>query len=178
MLTFSGAVRAIDNFLNAGTAGEEAIDLYTPVHFDPALMPRLIAAHEALNARFATLVCLLDRNDAQAAEVVRECLKQFQQLRRAEAIWLYPVIAHAVDEDDAARGRLTELRLVTLTLARRTLRCFEALVQAIDRGGLTVAAADELSRALAEYLRRSETEIYPLYGLMSLLPGRRSAHAA
>ena len=177
MLTFAGAVRAIDNFLQR-TPPEEAIDLDTPVHYDPSLMPRLLAGHEALNARFAALVCLLDRHEAQSGEVVRECLKEFQQLRRAEAIWLYPVIAHAVDEDDAARARLTELRLVTLTLARRALRCFEALVKAIDAGVPTDEAAEALSQALAEYLRRSETEIYPLYGLMSLVPASRSAHAA
>lgn len=180
MLTFANAVRAIDQFLQSRSpSADEGIDFHTPVHFDATLMPRLLAAHESLNRRFATLLCLVGRDDANATEVARECLKQFQELRRAESIWLYPVIAHAVDEDGAARSRLMELRLITLTLARRTMRCFDSVIRAIeaesaDRHGV----AEELSQALAEYLRRSETEIYPLYGLMSLLSGGRAARAA
>lgn len=177
MLTLSGAVRAIDSFLQT-PAPPESLDLHTPVRFDTTLMPRLLAAHEALNAHFATIVCQLDNDPAAAAAANRECLGQFHELRRTESIWLYPVIARAVDDDDAARGRLMELRLVTLALARRALRCFDALAHAIASGGETQAAAEHLSQALAEYLRRSETEIYPLYGLMNLNATAGAAHAA
>ena len=177
MLTFAGAVRVIDNLLQPKLP-HDTLDFHTPVQFDPALMPRLAAAHEALNARFATLLCQIDELASGTGEIARECLKQFQELRRAESIWLYPVIAHGIGDDDAARARLTELRLVTLALARRTVRCFDVLIKAIDTGAPAREAADELSRALAAYLRRGETEIYPLYGLMSLPAAGRNAYAA
>src|SRR6185369_4850085 len=44
----------------------ESLSLNTPVHFDAGLLPRLMAGHGELNARFATLLCRLD-DDPQDA---------------------------------------------------------------------------------------------------------------
>ena len=168
MLTFAEARRAIDHFLQSGPPHEKALAFHTPVQFDATLLPRLLATHDALNARFAALMCLIDRDADGVAIAARDCVNQFHELRRAESIWLYPVLARAVEQDIPARGRLMELRLATLTLARRTLRCFDELAQALQQQVPLQPAADRLSAALVEYLRRSEVEIYPLYSAMGL----------
>jgi hypothetical protein len=177
MLTLAEARRAIDHFLQ-GQPADGALAFNTPVQFDPGLLPRLLAAHDALNARFAALMCLVDRDADGLATAARDCVNQFHELRRAESIWLYPVLARAVEEDAPARARLMELRLATLTLARRTLRCFDELAQALQKDEPLQDAADRLSAALAEYLRRSETEIYPLYSVVGLRSPAAAERAA
>jgi hypothetical protein len=138
----------------------------TPPKFEPALVPRLLAAHKALNTRFAHLVALIDREPASCAPVVDECARQFSALRHIETIWLYPVIADAVAGDPGASRQFTELRLVGLMLARRAQRFLDELAQAFRAEVLIKDAADRASLALSKYLGHSERSIYPLYELI------------
>ena len=175
MLTISGALRAVDGFFQPESR-DDALALDSPVQFDRTLVGRLVAAHEALNARFAQLLCLLDSNPVAAANATEECAVRLHELRRMEAIWLYPVIARGVDGDAAARMQLMRLRMVLLTLARRTMRQLDELMQAIRSGAQPKSAAERVSTPLAEYLRRSAFEVYPLYSLVgSNVAGTRAA---
>jgi hypothetical protein len=145
-----------------GQAGDP-LALHTPVQFDRTLVSRLLGAHEALNARFAALVVELDRDAPATLPAVDACAEQLHELRRSESMWLYPVLARCVQDDTDARAQLVQLRLNMLTGARRIFRHFEELTAALRTGSDFRAAAGRLSAALAEYLRRNETEIYPLY---------------
>jgi len=152
----------------------ERLSLDTPVHFDAGLLARLMAGHGELNARFATLLCRLDDDPQAAVCAIRDCASQLHELRRTEALWLYPVIAHGVQYDEDARRQLARLRLVMVALTRRVVRCFDNLLQGIVNATPTQAAAEDVSALLAEYVQRNEAEIYPLYSLM----GTRQNHAA
>jgi hypothetical protein len=158
MFKFATAMRAVPS--------SEMLTLHTRVHFDAGLLARLIAGHGELNARFATLLCRLDDDPQPAVRAIRDCASRLHELRRTEALWLYPVIAHGVEYDEDARRQLTRLRLVMVALTRCLVRRFENLLQAIVNETPTAAAAEGVSVALAEYVRRNETEIYPLYSLM------------
>jgi hypothetical protein len=166
MFKFAKSMRAVPS--------SEMLGLDTRVRFDPELLARLIAGHGELNARFATLLCRLDDDPQAAVGAIRDCAGRLHQLRRTEALWLYPVIAHGVEYDEDARRQLTRLRLVMVALTRRVIRRFESLLQAIINGTPTHAAAEDVSVVLAEYVQRNEAEIYPLYSLM----GVRQNHAA
>jgi len=146
----------------------ERLSLNTPVHFDAGLLARLMAGHSELNARFATMLCRIDDDPQAAVCAIRDCANQLHELRRTEALWLYPVIAYGVEYDDDARRQLVRLRLVMVALTRRLVRRFENLLQAIVSGTPTQAAAEDVSVLLAEYVQRNEAEIYPLYSLMSV----------
>jgi hypothetical protein len=146
----------------------ELLALHTRVQFDAGLLRRLIAGHGELNALFAGLVCRLEDNPEAAARAIRDCASHLQDLRRTEALWLYPVIARGLEHDQDAWRRLAQLRLVMVALTRRLVRRFEELLQAIVNGTPARAAADEVSVALAEYVQRNEAEIYPLYSLMGM----------
>ncbi len=152
----------------------EMLALHTRVHFDAGLLDRLIAGHGELNARFATLVCRLDDDPQAAVCAIRDCANQLHELRRTEALWLYPVIARSLEYDEDARRQLARLRLVMVALTRRVVRGLENLLQAIVSGTPTHAVAEDVSTMLAEYVQRNETEIYPLYNLM----GTRQNQAA
>lgn len=158
MFKFATAMRAVPS--------GKPLALDTRVQFDAGLLARLIAGHGELNARFAALVCRLEDDPQAAVCAIRDCARQLHELRRTEALWLYPVIARGVDSDTDARRQLARLRLVMVALTRRVVRCFERLLQAIVDGTPTRAAADEVSAVLAEYVQRNEAEIYPLYSLM------------
>jgi hypothetical protein len=173
MLTIAGALRAVDDFFQPAPVGP-AVALHTPVQFDRALIRRLLHDHEALNARFAHLVCLIDTDVAAAVDAAGDCINRIHELRRSESTWLYPVIACGIDADPAARAQLMQLRLVMLTLARHAMRELENLVRAVREHDQPHAAAERASAPLAEYLRRSASEIYPLYDRM----GARTAPAA
>lgn len=155
-------------------ASNEMLTLQTQVHFNADLVARLIAGNGALNARFATLICRLDDDPQAAACAIRDCASQLRELRRSEALWLYPVIAHGVEYDEDARRQLARLRLVMVALTRRLVRRLEDLLQAVVSGTPIGAAADEVSALRAEYVQRNEAEIYPLYSLV----GMHSNHAA
>jgi hypothetical protein len=137
-----------------------------PPKFEPALVPRLLGVHKALNTRFEHLVTLIDREPAACAPLVEECARQFSALRHIETIWLYPVIADAVAGDAGASRQFTELRLVGLMLARRAQRFLDELSQAFRAEVLVKDAADRATVALARYLAHSERAIYPLYELI------------
>lgn len=134
--------------------------------FDAQLAPRLLAAHGALNTRFAELVGTIDQDPAAAARVIEECLRQFSAIRHIETIWLHPVLEHAVDADAGVRGQVMELRLIGLILARRVLRCFDDLQQAIRAEVFVTESAARATDALARYSKHSEHVVYPLYELV------------
>jgi hypothetical protein len=152
----------------------ETLALHTRVQFDEGLLDRLIAGHGELNARFATLLCRLDDDPQAAVGTIRDCANQLHELRRTEALWLYPVISRGLEHDEDARRQLVRLRLVMVALTRRLVRRFENLLNAIVGGIPTDAVAEDVSTMLAEYVQRNEAEIYPLYNLMST----RQNHAA
>jgi hypothetical protein len=151
-----------------------ALTWATPVHFDATLVVRLVDQHRELNMRFAELVAEI-RNDANiagnpqaAADAVRDCAIQLHDLRRAEALWLYPVIAREFAPDPVARRLFWQARLTMLSLARGLLRRFEELAQALLEGRQASITAEQVATAFAEYRRRNEAEMYPLYNLMEL----------
>ena len=152
--------------VQAAVPPDQILALHTRVNFDAGLLARLTAGHGELNARFATLLCHLDDDPQAAVCAVRDCASRLHDLRRTEALWLYPVIARGLEYDEDARRQLARLRLVMVALTRRIVRQFEQLLQAIVDGTPTGAAADDVSALLAEYVRRNDTEIYPLYKLM------------
>jgi hypothetical protein len=160
-----------------------ALNWTTPVHFDATLVVRLVDQHRELNVRFAELVAEIDSNPQTAGDLqvltcaVRDCANQLHDLRRAEALWLYPVIAREFATDATARRLFWQARLVMLGLARGLLRRFDELAEALQQGSETRAAADQVTKAFAEYRRRNEAEMYPLYDLMQLydLPGSQAA---
>ena len=141
----------------------------TPVQFDASLVASLVAQHDDLHARFATVVDQLDKDPDAAERAVRDCANQLHDLRRIEALRLYPVIACWFAPDPAARRLASQSRLVMLVLVRHVLRLFDGLTHAIRNGAEIPVAADRVAKALAEYRRRNEGEIYPMYNLMQRL---------
>ena len=144
----------------------KAVTLQTPVQFDSRLVERLLAEHRELNARYARLVAQIGSDPELVERSVRECTTQLVELRRAEAMWLYPVIARAIEGDSDAHQQFLQLRLVMLRLARHILRLFDDLVQAIRLNIGVNAAADLIAESLAEYWQRNQAQIYPLYDLV------------
>ncbi len=149
----------------------------SPSRYEPTLVPRLIGTQKALAARFGELLAAVERDPAASAGVVEECARQFTAVRHIETIWLYPIVAQAVEADAGARGEFAELRLVGLILARRVLRCFDELTQAIRAEVLAGDAALRLARALAKYANHSERAVYPLYEIVGSERGAESAAA-
>jgi hypothetical protein len=147
-------------------APSEALTWYTPVRFDPGLLRRLLDQHDTLDAHVASLPNRFRRNREEAWNTAQACAGQLHELRRQEALWVYPVIAHSLASDPAARRRLLNLRFVMNGLARRVLRSLDELVQAMRQLTDIAAAAATVSSALAEYRQRNESELYTLYCLM------------
>ena len=153
-----------------------ALTWTTPVHFDATLVVRLVDQHRELNLRFGELVAEIHNAAAEAAanpqiaaDAVRDCAIQLHDLRRAEALWLYPVIARQFAADPVARRLFWQARLTMLSLARGLLRRFEELAQALqEEKQARFVAAEQVATAFAEYRRRNEAEMYPLYNLMEL----------
>lgn len=143
----------------------------TPVQYDATLVPSLIADHDDLDARFAAMSGTLQRDPAIAEFAVRDCSERLHRLRHTEALQLYPVIAHALSTDPIQRRLFWQSRLVMLGLARRVLRRFEELARAVQTGNGIAAAAGYVVAGMAEYRRRNETTMYPLYQKI----GQRSA---
>jgi hypothetical protein len=88
------------------------------------------------------------------------------ELRRKEALWIYPVIAHGLTEDAGARRKLLNLRFLMNSLARRVLRSIEELARTIRHVADINGGVATVTHALAEYRQRNETELYTLYSLM------------
>ncbi len=146
---------------NASTAPRKS-----PSRYEPTLVPRLIGTQKALATRFNDLLATIERDPAASAGAVEECARQFTAVRQIETVWLYPIVAQAVEADAGARGEFAELRLVGLILARRVLRCFDELTQAIRAEVLAADAALRLARALVKYASHSERAVYPLYEIV------------
>lgn len=141
-----------------------------PVQYDATLVPGLVAEHDELDARFAAMTGTLARDPAIAEFAVRDCAERLHRLRHTEALQLYPVIAHALSADPIQRRLFWQSRLVMLGLARRVLRRFEDLERAVQTGNGTAVAAGYVVAGMAEYRRRNESTMYPLYERI----GRRS----
>jgi len=156
------------------SSSDVALMLSTPVRFDAGLIARLLAANDAINGHLASLLCRLDDDVEASVGAIKDCADQLHSVRQAEALWLYPVIAHSVEFDVEARAQLVRLRLAMLALARRVLRRCDDLIQALRSDGQVAHAAQRMTDAWSEYLRRNQQEIYPLYELV----GRRPAAAA
>jgi hypothetical protein len=137
-----------------------------PLKFEPTLVPRLRAAHAALNTRFAELVSVIEHDPAATARTIEDCARQFSAVRHIETVWLYPILAQAVEGDAGANSQFMEVRLIGLILARRTLRCFDELLQAVRAEVFVTDTAMRVSAALAKYSRHSEHAVYPLYELV------------
>ena len=144
----------------------KAVALDTPVRFDPELVARLHAEHRALNALFADSVARFSGDREAAERAVRACTDRLVEVRRTEALWLYPVIARAIEGDNDAQQQFLRLRLVMLRQARRVLRLLDDLTLAIRSGVDIHAAADRVAESLAEYWVRNNAEIYPIYDLV------------
>jgi hypothetical protein len=152
-----------------GAAQQAPVDgliaLDTPVEYDPGLVDRLVAEHRALEGRLGRLADEWE-TDPLIERSVHACSAKLHDLRRTEALWLYPLIARRLARDPVTRRQFLQLRLVMLGLARRTLRACDELLHAVGEGIDTKHAVAEARRALAEYRQRNEGEIYPLYQLM------------
>lgn len=170
MFNLAQAMQAIDDALAAKPSGA-ALNWNTKVQFDPALVGHLIGQYRELNERFEELVAQLE-GDAQACEAkVRDCAETLHRLRHEESLRLYPVVARGLSSDPITRRLFWQSRLVMLGLARRVFRRFDELARAIRGRSEVTVAADHAAKALAEYRRRNEAEMYPLYDLI----GQRSA---
>jgi len=135
----------------------------TPVPFDANLVAHLLARHDELDARIDALRSMLASHPGLAESVVRECADFLHELRHTEALRLYPVIARGLSPDPVARRLFWQSRLVMLGLARRVMRRFEELARAVRTGRGSEAELGHVVTGLAEYRRRNETTMYPLY---------------
>jgi len=169
MFNLAQAMQAIDQALN--TKPESAMNWNTKVQFDPALVGQLVAQYRALNERFESLKTRIERDPHGTEGEVRECADELHRLRHAEALRLYPVIARGLSSDPITRRLFWQSRLVMLGHARRVLRRFDELARAMRLRAEVPAAAEHVGNALAEYRKRNEAEMYPLYDLI----GQRSA---
>jgi hypothetical protein len=152
---------------NGSAQPPAALTWYTPVRFDPGLLKKLLDEHDVLDTRIAALPNRFRRDREEAWRSAQACAGQLHELRRQEALWLYPVIAHGLDSDIAARSQLMSLRLMMNGLARRVLRSLEELARTIRQVADIHAGVTTVSHALAEYRQRNETELYTLYSLMN-----------
>lgn len=174
MVTFTGALRAVEKMLRH-EPDDASVGLHTAVRFDPTLHRRLLGQHDALNARFSEAVARVGDDNNAACQAIRDCATQLHRLRRSEAVWLYPVIAAGIDNDPAARRQFMQLRIALLTNVRALLRGFDELWRAIKDGSASQDDAAQVATALAVFLRRCATEIYPLYDLIGTLHPARAA---
>jgi len=165
MKTFPHSFSSSGDALWVDPAGE-TLNLHPPVGFDPTLTDRLLGMHDALNSRFAAILCMLDRDPAFAVAAIGFLASELQDLRRAEAMWIYPLIAKRIDADVDARRQLMRLRISLLAELRAILRLLGEMSQALQAGTPCRSTADLISGSMATFLRRGETEIYPLYNLV------------
>lgn len=153
----------------------QRVALHTQLHFDAELVRRLLAEHRELNARFASLVSQFGSDPRASEGGIRDCARQFVELRRTESVRLYPVIDRAIEGDEEAQRQFGQLRLLMLSSARRAVRRMEDLAETICREGDVNAAADLVAESLAEYWQRNRAQIYPLYELLARSQRREPA---
>jgi hypothetical protein len=152
--------------VSSAVIADNASTRQAPLKFEPMLVPRLRAAHAAMNKRFAELLGAIERDPAATKGAIEESARQFSAVRHIETVWLYPLLVSAVDGDAGARGQLIELRLIGLMLARRVQRYFDDLQQAVRAEVFVADSAAYLSATLERYSRHSEEVVYPLYELI------------
>ena len=162
MFKLSRAMRAIDDALVNQGVGPTP-NWNTPVTYDPDLVGQLVNQYDELNAQFMTLSRQLNDDPAFVERAVLELADRLHRLRHAEALKLYPVISRALSGDPIARRLFWQSRLVTLGLARRALRRFDELARAVRNRSEVSAAAEHVVNALAEYRKRNESAMFPLY---------------
>jgi hypothetical protein len=141
---------------------EAALTLDTPVRYDTALVGRLVAEHRELHEELATFAAQL-REGEPVAPRIRAFGNRLHELRRSEALWLYPLIARGVAHDAVARRQFLQLRLGMLGLARRVMRQIDELAEQPAGSEELAERAQLAAAALGEYRSRNEGEIYPLY---------------
>lgn len=144
------------------------------LRFDPELIQDLLARHARLAADVAALTAQFSADVGLAAAAAVSCAEQLNELRRWEAIRLYPVISRGLSGDAAAERQWVILRFVINGLAHRLLRSMDDLGMIEDALGAH-AAVDAVLQNLAAYRQRNEAELYPLYALMD--PVRTRARA-
>lgn len=167
MFKLARAMRSTDEAMQPSNV---ALSWNTSVQFDASLVGQLVARYDELSARFSGVLSRIERNLVVSEHEVDECASQLHNLRHTEALRLYPVIARRLSPDPIARRLFWQSRLVMLGLARRVLRRFDELIRAIRCKAEIAVAADHVAKALAEYRRRNEAEMYPLYSIV----GKRS----
>jgi len=157
----------------AAAPAAETLTWHTPVRFDPGLIRKLLDQHDALDTRIAELPSRFRRDREDAWSAAQACAGHLHEVRRQEALWVYPVIAHGLDDNAVARRQLLSLRFVMNGLARRALRGLEELAHAVRQLRDIGAPVTAVARAIAEYRQRNESELYTLYSLMDprQLPG-------
>jgi hypothetical protein len=170
-----------DALVPAPAGTDETLTWYTPVRFDAGVLKRLLDQHDTIDARVASLPNRFRRDREDAWRATHACAGQLHEVRRQEAMWVYPVIAHGLANDPAARRRLLSLRFGMNGLARRVLRDIEALAQATRQAADITGPVDSVTDALREYRQRNESELYTLYCLMdphqSRALGKANGHA-
>src|SRR4051794_3187407 len=90
----------------------EASTWHTPVRFDPGLIRKLLDQHDALDKRVAELPHRFRRDREEAWRGAQACAGHLHEVRRQEALWVYPVIARGLDSNPDARRQLLSLRFV------------------------------------------------------------------
>jgi len=153
----------------------EALTWHTPVRFDPGLIRRLLEQHDSLDTRIAELPNRFRRDREEAWRAAQACAGHLHEVRRQEALWVYPVIARGLDNNAVARRQLLSLRFVMNGLARRALRGLEELAHAVRQLKDIGAPVSAVAGAIAEYRQRNESELYTLYSLMDPHQARAEA---
>jgi hypothetical protein len=174
MFSFFRTMKALDD-LWLSKPPDPALSWDTRVQFDPGLVARLGGEYAALSRRVAALAADVGGDAKIAAAHLQECAACLHDLRRTEALWLYPVIASGIADDAEARRQFLQLRLTMLGRARRILRRIDELAKAALEGAGTSADLAGLGAELEEYRRRNEAEIFPLYTLMARASTQKSA---
>jgi hypothetical protein len=165
MKTFPKSYRTYGDALWVDPAGE-TLNLHPTVGFDSRLIDRLLGMHDALNSRFAAILCMLDHDPVSAVAAIGVLASELHDLRRAQAMWIYPLVAKGVDADVDARRQLMRLRISLLAELRAILRLLGEMSQALQAGTPCQSTADLVSGSITTFLRRGEAEIYPLYNLV------------
>jgi len=135
------------------------------LRYDPDLVKDLLARHAALQRKLCSLLPLFEQNAPAAAEQVDAWAEQLHELRRWEAIRLYPVVSRGLCGDAVAERQWVILRFVVNGLAHRLLRSVEEL-SAVREPAAAPAAIQAVLDNLAAYRTRNETDLYPLYARM------------
>jgi len=145
---------------------------FKPLRYDPELVADLLKRQLALEANVAALAPQFHNAPASATQAAQQCTEQLNELRRWEAIRLYPVVSRGLSGDTVAQRQWVVLRFVVNGLAHRLLRSMEELcLVGAKEAPAALAATLENLRA---YRERNEAEIYPLYALMDPCRARRA----